>query len=189
MVKLCGWCQVESDLELLFPKYIPAAERMLLFIVSWMAWSWIKMFGIQIPFWRPFVRFHEGQEPVCIVPLRRMAKRLGAEKSFPEADDWRCSFEQSDSPTIRAAWKSGLFHRNGKNLLLQSSYRMVNGMVDKECGNSSPKGRHLCRKTVPIISFSPVSWLFRIFSLWLLIINVNHTFNMRQLFIPVQLVL
>ena len=81
-------CQVESDLELLFPnEYIPSSsERMLLYreldgleldndVLDFKA-RLEDRFGKVPP---------EGQELLRIVPLRRLAKRLGAEKIFLKA--------------------------------------------------------------------------------------------------------
>ena len=78
-------CTVESDLELLFPnEYIPSSsERMLLYreldkleldrdVEAFKA-RLVDRFG-KIP--------PEGEELIRIVPLRRLAKRLGAEKVF-----------------------------------------------------------------------------------------------------------
>ena len=81
-------CQVESDLELLFPnEYIPSSsERMLLYreldgleldndVLDFKA-RLEDRFGKVPP---------EGQELLRIVPLRRLAKRLGAERIFLKA--------------------------------------------------------------------------------------------------------
>ena len=81
-------CSVESDLELLFPnEYIPSSsERMLLYReldklelnrdVDAFKSRLVDRFG-KIP--------PEGEELIRIVPLRRLAKRLGAEKVFLKA--------------------------------------------------------------------------------------------------------
>ncbi len=81
-------CSVESDLELLFPnEYIPSSsERMLLYReldkleldrdVDAFKSRLIDRFG-KIP--------PEGEELIRIVPLRRLAKRLGVEKVFLKA--------------------------------------------------------------------------------------------------------
>ena len=81
-------CSVESDLELLFPnEYIPSSsERMLLYReldkleldrdVDAFKSRLIDRFG-KIP--------SEGEELIRIVPLRRLAKRLGVEKVFLKA--------------------------------------------------------------------------------------------------------
>ena len=81
-------CSVESDLELLFPnEYIPSSsERMLLYreldkleldkdVEAFRA-RLLDRFG-KIP--------PEGEELIRIVPLRRMAKRMGIEKVFLKA--------------------------------------------------------------------------------------------------------
>lgn len=81
-------CQVESDLELLFPnEYIPSSsERMLLYreldklvldqdVEAFKA-RLVDRFG-KIP--------PEGEELIRIVPLRRLAKRLGVEKVMLKA--------------------------------------------------------------------------------------------------------
>ena len=81
-------CSVESDLELLFPnEYIPSSsERMLLYReldkleldkdVDAFRARLLDRFG-KIP--------PEGEELIRIVPLRRMAKRMGIEKVFLKA--------------------------------------------------------------------------------------------------------
>ena len=81
-------CSVESDLELLFPnEYIPSSsERMLLYReldkleldrdVDAFKSRLIDRFGNIPP---------EGEELIRIVPLRRLAKRLGVEKVFLKA--------------------------------------------------------------------------------------------------------
>ena len=81
-------CSVESDLELLFPnEYIPSSsERMLLYReldkleldkdVDVFRARLLDRFG-KIP--------PEGEELIRIVPLRRMAKRMGIEKVFLKA--------------------------------------------------------------------------------------------------------
>ena len=81
-------CSVESDLELLFPnEYIPSSsERMLLYReldkleldkdVEVFRARLLDRFG-KIP--------PEGEELIRIVPLRRMAKRMGIEKVFLKA--------------------------------------------------------------------------------------------------------
>ena len=81
-------CQVESDLELLFPnEYIPSSsERMLLYReldklvldqdVEAFKSRLVDRFG-KIP--------PEGEELIRIVPLRRLAKRLGVEKIMLKA--------------------------------------------------------------------------------------------------------
>ncbi len=95
-------CQVESDLELLFPnEYIPSSsERMLLYreldsleLDKELADYKSRLedrFG-KIP--------PEGQELLRIVPLRRLAKRLGAEKIFLKAGRMTLFFVSNpDSP-------------------------------------------------------------------------------------------
>ena len=95
-------CQVESDLELLFPnEYIPSSsERMLLYR---------ELDGLELD--KEVADFKsrledrfgkvppEGQELLRIVPLRRLAKRLGAEKIFLKAGRMTLFFVSNpDSP-------------------------------------------------------------------------------------------
>ena len=95
-------CQVESDLELLFPnEYIPSSsERMLLYR---------ELDGLELD--KDLLAFKsrledrfgkvppEGQELLRIVPLRRLAKRLGAEKIFLKAGRMTLFFVSNpDSP-------------------------------------------------------------------------------------------
>ena len=100
-------CQVESDLELLFPnEYIPSSsERMLLYreldgleldkdVLDFKA-RLEDRFGKVPP---------EGQELLRIVPLRRLAKRLGAEKIFLKAGRMTLFFVSNpDSPYYQSA--------------------------------------------------------------------------------------
>ena len=100
-------CQVESDLELLFPnEYIPSSsERMLLYreldgleldkdVLDFKA-RLEDRFGKVPP---------EGQELLRIVPLRRLAKRLGAEKVFLKAGRMSLFFVSNpDSPYYQSA--------------------------------------------------------------------------------------
>ena len=100
-------CQVESDLELLFPnEYIPSSsERMLLYreldsleldkdVLSFKE-RLEDRFGKVPP---------EGQELLRIVPLRRLAKRLGAEKIFLKAGRMTLFFVSNpDSPYYQSA--------------------------------------------------------------------------------------
>ena len=99
-------CQVESDLELLFPhEYIPSSsERMLLYreldsleldkdVLAFKS-RLEDRFG-KIP--------REGQELLRIVPLRRLAKRLGAEKIFLKAGRMTLFFVSNpDSPYYKS---------------------------------------------------------------------------------------
>jgi len=100
-------CQVESDLELLFPnEYIPSSsERMLLYR---------ELDGLELD--KDVLEFklrledrfgkvpHEGQELLRIVPLRRLAKRLGAEKIFLKARRMTLFFVSNpDSPYYQSA--------------------------------------------------------------------------------------
>ena len=100
-------CQVESDLELLFPnEYIPSSsERMLLYR---------ELDGLELD--KDVLDFklrledrfgkvpHEGQELLRIVPLRRLAKRLGAEKIFLKAGRMTLFFVSNpDSPYYQSA--------------------------------------------------------------------------------------
>ena len=100
-------CQVESDLELLFPnEYIPSSsERMLLYR---------ELDGLELD--KDVLSFKErledrfgkvppeGQELLRIVPLRRLAKRLGAEKIFLKAGRMTLFFVSNpDSPYYQSA--------------------------------------------------------------------------------------
>ena len=100
-------CQVESDLELLFPnEYIPSSsERMLLYR---------ELDGLELD--KDVLAFRsrledrfgrippEGQELLRIVPLRRLAKRLGAEKIFLKAGRMTLFFVSNpDSPYYQSA--------------------------------------------------------------------------------------
>ena len=105
--KICGEdfvseCLVESDLELLFPnEYIPSSsERMLLYR---------ELDGLELD--KDVLDFKarledrfgkvptEGQELLRIVPLRRLAKRLGAEKVVLKAERMVLYFVSNpDSP-------------------------------------------------------------------------------------------
>ena len=100
-------CTVESDLELLFPnEYIPSSsERMLLYReldnmeldkdVSEFKLRLEDRFG-KIP--------SEGLELLRIVPLRRIAKRLGVEKVFLKAGRMTLFFVNNpDSPYYQSA--------------------------------------------------------------------------------------
>ena len=95
-------CQIESDLELLFPnEYIPSSsERMLLYR---------ELDGLELD--KDVLAFKErledrfgkvpseGQELLRIVPLRRLAKRVGAEKVFLKAERMTLFFvSDPDSP-------------------------------------------------------------------------------------------
>ncbi len=100
-------CQVESDLELLLPnEYVPSSsERMLLYR---------ELDGLELD--KDVLAFrarledrfgklpHEAQELLRIVPLRRLAKRLGAEKIFLKADRMTLFFVSNlDSPYYQSA--------------------------------------------------------------------------------------
>ena len=100
-------CLVESDLELLFPnEYIPSSsERMLLYR---------ELDGLELD--KDLLDFKsrledrfgkvppEGQELMRIVPLRRLAKRLGAEKIFLKAGRMTLFFVSNpDSPYYQSA--------------------------------------------------------------------------------------
>ena len=100
-------CTVESDLELLFPnEYIPSSsERMLLYReldkleldrdVEAFKERLIDRFG-KIP--------PEGEELICIVPLRRLAKRLGVEKAVLKGGKMILYFVSNpDSPYYQSA--------------------------------------------------------------------------------------
>lgn len=100
-------CQVESDLELLFPnEYIPSSsERMLLYR---------ELDGLELD--KDLLAFKsrledrfgkvpsEGLELLRIVPLRRLAKRLGAEKVFLKAGRMTLFFINNlESPYYQSA--------------------------------------------------------------------------------------
>ena len=99
-------CNVESDLELLFPgDYIPSSsERMLLYreldkleldteVEAFQA-RLLDRFGPIPP---------EGEELIRIVPLRRLAKRLGIEKVFLKAGRMSLFFvSHPDSPYFQS---------------------------------------------------------------------------------------
>ena len=95
-------CLVESDLELLFPgEYIPSSsERMLLYREL----DGLELDSDLLAFKKRLEdRFGkvppEGQELLLIVPLRRLAKRLGAEKIFLKAGRMTLFFVSNpDSP-------------------------------------------------------------------------------------------
>lgn len=100
-------CAVESDLELLFPnEYIPSSsERMLLYReldklekdkdVEDFKSRLVDRFG-KIP--------KEAEELMLIVPLRRLAKRLGVEKIFLKAGRMTLFFVSNpDSPYYQSA--------------------------------------------------------------------------------------
>ena len=112
-------CQVESDLELLFPnKYIPSSsERMLLYR---------ELDGLEkdkdlLEFKERLTdRFgkipREGQELLRIVPLRRLAKRLGAEKIFLKAGRMTLFFVSNpESPYYKSAAFGRLIAYMGQN--------------------------------------------------------------------------
>ena len=101
-------CQVESDLELLFPnEYIPSSsERMLLYReldklvldqdVETFKSRLVDRFG-KIP--------PEGEELIRIVPLRRLAKRLGVEKVMLKAGKMILYFVSNlESPYYQSAF-------------------------------------------------------------------------------------
>ena len=112
-------CQVESDLELLFPnEYIPSSsERMLLYR---------ELDGLELDKdlndfkSRLEDRFGkvppEGQELLRIVPLRRLAKRLGAEKIFLKAGRMTLFFVSNpDSPYYQSAAFGKVIGYMGRN--------------------------------------------------------------------------
>ena len=112
-------CQVESDLELLFPnEYIPSSsERMLLYreldglvldedVINFKT-RLEDRFGKVPP---------EGQELLRIVPLRRLAKRLGAEKIFLKAGRMTLFFiSNPDSPYYQSAAFGKVIGYMGRN--------------------------------------------------------------------------
>ena len=112
-------CQVESDLELLFPnEYIPSSsERMLLYreldgleldkdVLDFKA-RLEDRFGKVPP---------EGQELLRIVPLRHLAKRLGAEKVFLKAGRMTLFFVSNpDSPYYQSAAFGKVIGYMGRN--------------------------------------------------------------------------
>lgn len=95
-------CQVESDLELLFPsEYIPSSsERMLLYRELDSLELDTDLLAFKERLEDRFGKVpHEGQELLRIVPLRRLAKRLGAEKVFLKAGRMTLFFVSNpDSP-------------------------------------------------------------------------------------------
>ena len=112
-------CQVESDLELLFPnEYIPSSsERMLLYR---------ELDGLELD--KDLLDFKsrledrfgkvppEGQELLRIVPLRRLAKRLGAEKIFLKAGRMTLFFVSNpDSPYYQSAAFGKVIGYMGRN--------------------------------------------------------------------------
>jgi len=112
-------CQVESDLELLFPnEYIPSSsERMLLYR---------ELDGLELD--KDVLAFRsrledrfgrippEGQELLRIVPLRRLAKRLGAEKIFLKAGRMTLFFVSNpDSPYYQSAAFGKVIGYMGRN--------------------------------------------------------------------------
>ena len=112
-------CQVESDLELLFPnEYIPSSsERMLLYR---------ELDGLELD--KDVLAFQsrledrfgavppEGRELLRIVPLRRLAKRLGAEKVFLKAGRMTLFFVNNpDSPYYQSAAFGKVIDYMGKN--------------------------------------------------------------------------
>ena len=112
-------CQVESDLELLFPnEYIPSSsERMLLYR---------ELDGLELD--KDLIDFKsrledrfgkippEGQELLRIVPLRRLAKRLGAEKIFLKASRMTLFFVSNpDSPYYQSAAFGKVIGYMGRN--------------------------------------------------------------------------
>ncbi len=112
-------CQVESDLELLFPnEYIPSSsERMLLYreLDGLELDKEVKEFKSRLE-----DRFgkvpSEGQELLRIVPLRRLAKRLGAEKVFLKAGRMTLFFVSNpDSPYYQSAAFGKVIGYMGRN--------------------------------------------------------------------------
>lgn len=100
-------CNIESDLELLFPAdYIPSSsERMLLYreLDSLELDKDVQAFKLRLE-----DRFgkvpSEGLELLRIVPLRRLGKRLGAEKIFLKAGRMTLFFVSNpDSPYYQSA--------------------------------------------------------------------------------------
>ena len=100
-------CQVESDLELLFPnEYIPSSsERMLLYRELDGLELDKDLLGFKSRLEDRFGKIPpEGQELLRIVPLRRLAKRLGAEKIFLKAGRMTLFFVSNpDSPYYQSA--------------------------------------------------------------------------------------
>lgn len=112
-------CQVESDLELLFPnEYIPSSsERMLLYR---------ELDGLELD--KDVLAFksrledrfgkvpREGLELLRIVPLRRLAKRIGVEKVFLKAGRMTLFFvSHPDSPYYQSAAFGKVIDYMGKN--------------------------------------------------------------------------
>ena len=112
-------CQVESDLELLFPnEYIPSSsERMLLYreLDSLDLDKEVMDFKLRLE-----DRFGkvppEGQELLRIVPLRRLAKRIGAEKVFLKAGRMTLFFvSDPDSPYYQSTAFGKVIHYMGQH--------------------------------------------------------------------------
>ena len=112
-------CLVDSDLELLFPNdYIPSSsERMLLYR---------ELDGLELD--KDVLEFQsrledrfgkvppEGQELLRIVPLRRLAKRLGAEKVFLKAGRMALYFVSNlESPFYQSMAFGKVIAYMGKN--------------------------------------------------------------------------
>ena len=139
-------CTVESDLELLFPnEYIPScSERMLLYreldkleldkdVEDFKA-RLIDRFGAIPP---------EGEELIRIVPLRRIAKRLGIEKIFLKSGRMTLFFVSNpDSPYYqseafgkmigymsRYPRKCNLREQNGKRSMIIKDIKDVQSAV------------------------------------------------------------
>ena len=126
-------CTVESDLELLFPnEYIPSSsERMLLYreldkleldkdVEDFKA-RLIDRFGAIPP---------EGEELIRIVPLRRIAKRLGIEKIFLKSGRMTLFFVSNpDSPYYQSEAFGNLREQNGKRSMIIKDIKDVQSAV------------------------------------------------------------
>ena len=134
-------CQVESDLELLFPnEYIPSSsERMLLYRELDGLELDKDVFDFKSRLEDRFGKVPpEGQELLRIVPLRRLAKRLGAEKIFLKAGRMTLFFGSNpDSPYYQSAAFGKVIGYMGRNPRF-CNLREVNGkrsMVVKNVEN------------------------------------------------------
>ncbi len=112
-------CQVESDMELLFPnEYIPSSsERMLLYRELDGLELDKDVLDFKLRLEDRFGRIPpEGQELLRIVPLRRLAKRLGAEKVFLKAGRMVLFFVSNpDSPYYQSAAFGKVIGYMGRN--------------------------------------------------------------------------
>ena len=112
-------CTVESDLELLFPnEYVPSSsERMLLYRELDGLELDKDMYDFRVRLEDRFGKVpSEGQELLRIVPLRRLAKRLGVEKVFLKAGRMTLFFVNNpDSPYYQSTAFGKVIDYMGKN--------------------------------------------------------------------------